>query len=86
MELIRNPDILEELGRSKGERLLVGFAAETGDLLKNAGKKLVGKNLDMVVANDISQTGAGFDVDTNIVKLLFRGGEWRNSPSWERMN
>ncbi|MGD0843513.1 MAG: bifunctional phosphopantothenoylcysteine decarboxylase/phosphopantothenate--cysteine ligase CoaBC [Geobacteraceae bacterium] len=80
VELVRNPDILKELGRIEGERLLVGFAAETGDLLKNAAKKLVGKNLDMVVANDISQSGAGFDVDTNIVKLLFRGGRVEELP------
>lgn len=80
VELVRNPDILKELGRIEGERLLVGFAAETGDLLKNAAKKLVEKNLDMVVANDISQSGAGFDVDTNIVRLLFRGGRVEELP------
>jgi phosphopantothenoylcysteine decarboxylase/phosphopantothenate--cysteine ligase len=80
LELIRNPDILEELGKSKGERLLVGFAAETGDLLQNAGKKLSRKNLDMIVANDVSQAGAGFDVDTNIVKLLFKGGRVEELP------
>jgi phosphopantothenoylcysteine decarboxylase/phosphopantothenate--cysteine ligase len=80
LELIRNPDILEELGKEKGARLLVGFAAETGDLLQNAGKKLAGKNLDMVVANDISQAGAGFNVDTNIVKLLFKGGRVEELP------
>jgi phosphopantothenoylcysteine decarboxylase/phosphopantothenate--cysteine ligase len=80
LELIKNPDILKELRRIEGERLLVGFAAETGDLLKNAAKKLAEKNLDMVVANDISQSGAGFDVDTNIVKLLFRGGRVEELP------
>jgi phosphopantothenoylcysteine decarboxylase/phosphopantothenate--cysteine ligase len=80
LELIRNSDILEELGKSKGERLLVGFAAETSDLLQNAGKKLAVKNLDMVVANDVSQAGAGFDVDTNIVKLLFKGGRVEELP------
>jgi phosphopantothenoylcysteine decarboxylase/phosphopantothenate--cysteine ligase len=80
LELIKNPDILEELGKCKGKRLLVGFAAETGDLLKNAGKKLAEKNLDMLVANDISQAGAGFDVDTNIVKLLFKGGRVEELP------
>ncbi len=80
LELIRNPDILAELGKNKGERLLVGFAAETGDLLQNAGKKLAEKNLDMVVANDISQSGAGFNIDTNIVKLLFKGGRVEELP------
>ncbi len=74
LELVKNPDILEELGRIKGERFLVGFAAETGDPSESAGKKLAEKNLDMVVANDISQAGAGFNVDTNIVKLVFRDG------------
>jgi phosphopantothenoylcysteine decarboxylase/phosphopantothenate--cysteine ligase len=74
LKMVKNPDILDELGRIKGGRLLVGFAAETGDLLENAGKKLADKNLDMVVANDISQPGAGFNVDTNIVKLVFRDG------------
>ncbi|HEX9022848.1 MAG TPA: phosphopantothenoylcysteine decarboxylase, partial [Geobacteraceae bacterium] len=74
LELVRNPDILAELGKVKGDRLLVGFAAETDDLLRNAGKKLKEKNLDMLVANDVSQVGAGFDVDTNIVTLLFRDG------------
>jgi phosphopantothenoylcysteine decarboxylase/phosphopantothenate--cysteine ligase len=80
LELIKNPDILEELGKKKGARLLIGFAAETGDLLQNAAKKLAGKNLDMVVANDISQTGAGFAIDTNIVKLLFKGGRVEELP------
>ena len=80
LELIKNPDILKELGRIKGERFLVGFAAETCDLLKNAAKKLAEKNLDMVVANDISQAGAGFHVDTNIVKLLFCGGRVEELP------
>lgn len=80
LELIRNPDILEELGKDKGERLLIGFAAETDDLLQNAAKKLAGKNLDMVVANDISKAGAGFNVDTNIVKLLFKGGRVEELP------
>jgi phosphopantothenoylcysteine decarboxylase/phosphopantothenate--cysteine ligase len=80
LDLARNPDILEELGMAGGKWLLVGFAAETGDLLQNAEKKLIGKNLDMVVANDISQAGAGFNTDTNIVKLLFRGGRVESLP------
>jgi phosphopantothenoylcysteine decarboxylase/phosphopantothenate--cysteine ligase len=80
LELEKNPDILGELGEMKGKRLLVGFAAETDDLVGNAGKKLAGKNLDMVVANDISLEGAGFNVDTNIVKLLFRDGTVEDLP------
>jgi phosphopantothenoylcysteine decarboxylase/phosphopantothenate--cysteine ligase len=80
LELEKNPDILGELGEIKGKRLLVGFAAETDDLVGNAGKKLAEKNLDMVVANDISLEGAGFNVDTNIVKLLFRDGTVEDLP------
>ncbi|HEX8961327.1 MAG TPA: bifunctional phosphopantothenoylcysteine decarboxylase/phosphopantothenate--cysteine ligase CoaBC [Geobacteraceae bacterium] len=80
LDLVKNPDILGELGQIKGERVLVGFAAETGSLLENAAKKLAEKNLDMVVANDISQEGAGFNVDTNIVKLLYRDGRLEDLP------
>jgi len=72
--LEKNPDILAELGRIKGGRFLVGFAAETDDLLQNARKKLEAKNLDLIVANDVTQEGAGFDVDTNIVRFLYRDG------------
>ena len=75
IELEKNPDILAEVGKSKGERIVVGFAAETDDLLANARKKLEDKNLDLIVANDVSEPGAGFDVDTNIVRLLYRGGK-----------
>lgn len=64
------PDILAELGKRKGTRILVGFAAETDDLVANARRKLQRKNLDFMVANDVGQTGAGFDVDTNVVKIL----------------
>jgi phosphopantothenoylcysteine decarboxylase/phosphopantothenate--cysteine ligase len=80
LQLVRNPDILAELGNSGGRFLLIGFAAETDDLLKNARKKLKEKNLDMVVANDVALSGAGFGVDTNIVKLIFRGGRVEELP------
>ncbi len=80
LALEKNPDILAELGRTKGSRVLVGFAAETADLLENAGKKLTEKNLDLIVANDVSQPGAGFDVDTNIVRLLYRDGKVEEFP------
>lgn len=80
LELVKNPDILQELGTRKGSRLLVGFAAETDDLLVNAGDKLQRKNLDLLVANDVGMEGAGFNVDTNIVKLLFRGGRVEDVP------
>ncbi|QWV91915.1 bifunctional phosphopantothenoylcysteine decarboxylase/phosphopantothenate--cysteine ligase CoaBC [Geomonas oryzisoli] len=80
IELEKNPDILAELGANKGGRILVGFAAETQDLVRNAGTKLKAKNLDMVVANDVSQEGAGFNVDTNIAKLLFGDGRVEELP------
>jgi len=75
-----NPDILFEAGRRKGKRLLIGFAAETENLLANARKKLAEKNLDLIVANDVSLPGAGFAVDTNIVKLIDRSGKVEEFP------
>lgn len=80
LDLVRTPDILKELGATKGGRLLVGFAAETADLLANAAKKLEVKNLDLVVANDVTQKGAGFGGDTNAVVLLRRDGQRRDVP------
>ena len=80
LELERNPDILSEAGRSKGNRLFVGFAAETQNLLKNAKEKLAQKNLDLIVANDVSQPGAGFRVDTNIAKIIDRSGRAEKLP------
>ncbi len=80
VELEKNPDILAELGACKQGRRLVGFAAETADLLENARKKLESKNLDLIVANDVSQSDAGFDVDTNRVRLLYRSGRVEELP------
>jgi len=80
LQLVRNPDILAELGSRKGRTLLVGFAAETEELLANAGKKLAEKNLDLIVANDVTQPGAGFDVETNQVRLLYRDGRREDLP------
>jgi phosphopantothenoylcysteine decarboxylase/phosphopantothenate--cysteine ligase len=74
LDLTKTADILAELGRLKGERLLVGFAAETENLVNNARQKLTAKDLDLIVANDLCQEGAGFDVDTNRVTLLYRDG------------
>ncbi len=73
----KNPDILKTLGAQKTHQVLVGFAAETQNLLANAREKVVKKNLDMIVANDVTAAGAGFNADTNIVKLLFADGEVR---------
>lgn len=78
--LTRNPDILAELGQQKGERLLVGFATETEEVLQNAERKLRSKNLDLIVANDVTQEGAGFAGDTNIVTLIDRTGKIEPLP------
>lgn len=84
LNLVPNPDILAELGKMKGERLLVGFAAETGDLVARARAKLQKKNLDLVVANDVRQEGAGFEADTNIVCLVFRDGQFLELPKMSK--
>ena len=74
LRLVANPDILASAARGKGDRLIVGFAAETENLPENARKKLSAKNADLIVANDVTAEGAGFDVDTNIVTLFSRDG------------
>jgi len=80
LELERTTDILAEIGKNKGDRILVGFAAETEDLVANARKKLLEKNLDMIVVNDVTKPGAGFGEDTNQVKILYVSGEVREHP------
>ena len=82
LELVKNPDILGELGETVGEyrQVLVGFAAETEDLRANARGKLESKHLDMIVANDVTRTDAGFGVDTNKVKVLYRDGAVEDVP------
>lgn len=74
IQLERNPDIIAEIGRKKGRRIIVGFAMETEDLLKNALAKLKAKGMDLIVANDLRESGAGFQNDTNVVKILDRDG------------
>jgi phosphopantothenoylcysteine decarboxylase/phosphopantothenate--cysteine ligase len=81
LEMVKNPDILRELGTKKsGRQLLVGFAAETSALHEHALVKLAEKNLDLIVANDVSAADAGFNVDTNRVRLLFRDGRDEELP------
>jgi phosphopantothenoylcysteine decarboxylase/phosphopantothenate--cysteine ligase len=79
LTLQRTPDILADLGRSATRRanplVLVGFAAETGDLIAKAREKRVRKNADLIVANDVSEPGAGFDVSTNAVTIVGPEGE-----------
>jgi len=86
LELDPTPDILEEVGRVKGDRLLVGFAAETENLVEEARRKLQSKNCDMVVANLVSQQDTGFESDENEVVLVLRTGETipvRRAPKTE---
>jgi phosphopantothenoylcysteine decarboxylase/phosphopantothenate--cysteine ligase len=80
LEMDRNPDILKELGEKRRNHILVGFAAETSELMENAEVKLKEKNLDLIVANDVTQPGAGFGVDTNIVKILDAAGKVKKVP------
>jgi phosphopantothenoylcysteine decarboxylase / phosphopantothenate---cysteine ligase len=76
IRFVKNPDILKALGKMKRkDQILVGFAAETRDVLENARTKLRAKNLDLLVLNDVSEPGAGFDYDTNIVRFLHRSGK-----------
>jgi len=80
LELVPNPDILKEIGAQKGARIVVGFAAETGDLLRQAERKLKEKNLDLIVANDVTWEGAGFSHDTNHVIMIDLYGEIEEVP------
>jgi phosphopantothenoylcysteine decarboxylase / phosphopantothenate---cysteine ligase len=82
--LEKNPDILAELGAKKGGQVLVGFAAETADLVEHARRKLQEKQLDLIVANDVTMPGAGFEVDTNIVRLLYADGRSEELPQMSK--
>jgi len=80
LELEPNPDILAGLGQRPNKPFLVGFAAETNKLLDHAQGKIKRKNLDMIVANDVTAPGAGFSVDTNIIKIIDRDGQMTDFP------
>lgn len=81
LTLEKNPDILLELGQKKKDaQFLVGFAAETKNLLEYAKEKLHRKNLDLLVANDVTVANAGFNCDTNIVRLLYKNGQVEDIP------
>jgi phosphopantothenoylcysteine decarboxylase/phosphopantothenate--cysteine ligase len=80
IDLVRTKDILSELGRTKGSRVLVGFAAETDRVIEHAREKLRAKKLDLIVANDVTAEGAGFSVDTNRVTILDREGGEQELP------
>lgn len=81
MELESTPDILKGIrSKGKGTRVIVGFAAETENLIENAKRKLKEKDLDLIVANDVGLAGAGFDEDTNIVSIISQDGDVEELP------
>jgi phosphopantothenoylcysteine decarboxylase / phosphopantothenate---cysteine ligase len=82
INLTKNPDILAELGEIKKSSsfTLVGFAAETEKVTSNAAEKLRKKNLDMIVANDVTRKDSGFDTDTNLVQIIYRDGHMEDLP------
>jgi len=80
LDLEPTPDILGDLAERRSGQIVVGFAAETGDLLARARRKLTGKNLDLIVANDVTEPGAGFGTETNRVTLLDRAGGCKALP------
>ena len=84
IKFVRNPDIAAHFGKIKGDRILVGFAAETNNLLEYAEDKLKEKNLDFIVANDVSKAGAGFKTDTNIVTIIENKGNLTEYPIMDK--
>lgn len=84
IRLTKNPDIAKEIGKQKGERILVGFSAETENLMDNAALKLKSKNFDIIVANDVTKEGAGFGTDTNIVTLIGQDGSLKELPKMSK--
>ena len=85
LSLVRNPDIIAEIGPIKGERLLIGFAMESENLIENARAKLVKKNMDYIVANSIMEEGAGFQSDTNVVVIISRDGKIEELPQMDKL-
>ena len=84
LELVKNPDIAKVVGGIKGDRKLVVFCAETQNLIESAKQKLTSKNADIVVANDVTLEGAGFDTDTNIVTIITRDGKSNSLPKMSK--
>ena len=83
--LEKNPDILKELGQKKQPgQILVGFAAETQNLMQYAKEKISKKNLDFIVANDVTKPGAGFNTATNLVKIVSRDGGVEELPLMDK--
>ena len=90
LRLVRNPDILAQVAGARAEsgwpKTVIGFAAETQDLLANAGAKLRAKRLDMIVANDVTEPGSGFGADDNRVTLLFADGRQELLPAMSKVD
>lgn len=86
LRLEKNRDIARDVGKAKGKRILVGFCAETNDLLENAKKKIETKNLDMIVANDVTMEGAGFETDTNIITVVRKDGTVSELPMMSKLS
>lgn len=84
VELEPTPDILADVARQKGSRIVVGFAAETNDVAAHAREKLASKGVDLIVANDVTAEGAGFDGDTNVVSLFARDGRHADLPQMSK--
>jgi len=85
LDLEPTPDILKDISLKKGTQVLVGFAAETENVLENARQKLVSKNLDAIVVNDVSREGVGFDTERNAVTIITRDDvvEVPETTKWE---
>ncbi len=84
LDLEKTEDIISEIGRKKGKRFIIGFAAETDNLWANAKKKLKEKNLDLIIANNVKVPGAGFAVDTNIVTIIDNKGTLEALPKMSK--
>ena len=84
IKLVKNPDILQGLGTKKSHQILVGFAAETEHVIKYGQDKVAKKNLDMLVANDVSKSNAGFNVDTNEGYFLYPDKEPKEMPNMKK--
>jgi len=86
LKLKETPDILKKISLQKGRRIVIGFAAETGRNIENAKKKLKEKKLDLIVLNDVSEEGAGFGVDTNIVTIIDKKGVAEEYPLMNKID
>lgn len=86
LKLEKTIDILNELGKIKGNRILAGFCAETDNLMENARSKVEQKNLDLIIANDVTVEGAGFGTDTNIIKIIKKDGTVTELPIMSKLS